>query len=467
MKPNSHEQSKRHTFDSFCKKVLKHEARDYYDELKRQRDREVSFSDLSEKELAQLYTEDKYFVSEQIFNVFPWHWWVHNGQSTCKGTMRMYSTGNTSTLADMWVECSCGARRSMSGATQRENFEGMKCTGHHPFRPNHKNEKCDKEMIPSQRGASNVYFPVMKSAISIPPWINPLYNLIDEHLRLIDNYEEDFGELGIDKVYQKYFTAFSRAEFDAALLRRRQNIKEFTEIKQMEYNAITHHSDPLYASNKKHFKAEEDKLPGYLLAYFKRIIRITRLREVRVLLGFTRVDAPDPDADEQTNIVYLNKGKTEKWLPAAEVHGEGVFIEFNNDTINKWLSKPDIAALSQKYAQCYKEFCESKEWTVNTLRDARYVLMHTFAHLLIKQMSMSSGYSSSAIRERIYFGDDMSGILLYTGSSDKEGSLGGLVELGNIDQLIPRCLMVIFVTFNSADTALSADFALCTLELIF
>ncbi|MDY5107411.1 MAG: hypothetical protein SPE78_09885, partial [Actinobacillus minor] len=41
MKPNSHEQSKRHTFDSFCKKVLKHEARDYYDELKRQRDREI------------------------------------------------------------------------------------------------------------------------------------------------------------------------------------------------------------------------------------------------------------------------------------------------------------------------------------------------------------------------------------------------------------------------------------------
>ena len=49
---------------------------------------------------------------------------------------------------------------------------------------------------------------------------------------------------------------------------------------------------------------------------------------------------------------------------------------------------------------------------------------------------MSSGYSSSAIRERIYFGDDMSGVLLYTGSADKEGSLGGLVELGNIDQLI-------------------------------
>lgn len=207
-------------------------------------------------------------------------------------------------------------------------------------------------------------------------------------------------------------------------------------IKQMEYNAITHHADSVYASNKKHFKAEEDPLPDYLLPYFKRVIRITRLREVRVLLGFTRVDAPDPDADEQTNIVYLNKGKTEKWLPAAEVHGEGVFIEFNRDSIDAWLRDPELGALSQKYAQCYKEFCESKEWTVTTLRDARYVLMHTFAHLLIKQMSMSSGYSSSAIRERVYFGDDMSGVLLYTGSADKEGSLGGLVELGNIAQLI-------------------------------
>lgn len=118
------------------------------------------------------------------------------------------------------------------------------------------------------------------------------------------------------------------------------------------------------------------------------------------------------------------------------MHGEGVFIEFNRDSIDAWLRDPELGALSQKYAQCYKEFCESKEWTVTTLRDARYVLMHTFAHLLIKQMSMSSGYSSSAIRERIYFGDDMSGVLLYTGSADKEGSLGGLVELGNIDQLI-------------------------------
>lgn len=69
VKPNNHEQSKRHAFDSFCKKILKHEARDYYNELKRQRSRETTFSDLSAKEIEQLYTVDKYFVTEQIFNV--------------------------------------------------------------------------------------------------------------------------------------------------------------------------------------------------------------------------------------------------------------------------------------------------------------------------------------------------------------------------------------------------------------
>ena len=366
---------------------------------------------------------------------FPWKWWVHNGNTNCNGKLKMYSIGNTSTLADMWIECSCGAKLSMSGATQKENFGGLSCTGHHPFRPNAKNERCDKQLIPSQRGASNVYFSVRRSAISIPPWINPLYNLIDEHLRLIEEMKEMIGDTGVSKIYEKYFSNYSREEFDAALERRQSNIKEFKEIKQMEYEAITHHSDPAYASNKKHFKAEEEELPEYLRKYFSRIIRITRLREVNVLLGFTRVDAPDPDADDQTNIVYISKGKPEKWLPAAEVNGEGIFIEFNADTLNRWMNSGTIKTLSQKYADSYKALCESKGWTITVMRNAIYVLMHTFAHLMIKQMSMSSGYSSSAIRERIYYGDKMSGVLLYTGSADKEGSLGGLVELGTINNL--------------------------------
>lgn len=368
---------------------------------------------------------------------FPWRWWVHKGQSGCKQRLRMYSTGDTSTLADMWVACDCGARRSMSGATQKENFEGLTCRGLHPFRPGVKGTRCKKPVIPAQRGASNVYFAVTRSAISIPPWINPIYNMIDDHFREILSLKEFFGDEGVTKIYEKYFTAYSIEEFDEALERRLNNIHEFTEIKQMEYNAITHHSDPAYESNKRHFKAEEDEVPAYMKKYFSRIIRITRLREVRVLLGFTRVDAPDPDADaeDQPNIVTLAKSKEERWLPATEIHGEGIFIEFNRDTVHQWMDIPEVKKISEQYASAYREYCENKGWKIVYERNAIYVLMHTFAHLMIKQMSMSSGYSSSAIRERIYFNDKMSGILLYTGSSDKEGSLGGLVELGHIGQI--------------------------------
>lgn len=368
---------------------------------------------------------------------FPWRWWVHKGETKCRGHLRIFSKGNSSTLSDMWVECmepSCNARRNLSGAMQRDNFEDYICSGRHPFRPLTKAMKCDKPVIPSQRGASNVYFSVSRSAISIPPWINPLYNLIDEHFRLIMEYKEDWGEEGISKIYNKYFhDRFTRREFDVALEKRMNNIKEFAEIKQMEYEAITHHDDPAYESNRKHFKAEEDQLPISLQKYFNRVVRITRLREVKVLVGFTRVDASDPDADadDQPNIVAISKGKGEKWLPAAVINGEGIFIEFNKDTINQWLQNKSVNKISMQYEDSYKEFCEQKKWKINVSRNAVYVLMHTFSHLLIKQMALSSGYSSAAIRERIYFGDNMSGILLYTGSADKEGSLGGLVELGN------------------------------------
>ena len=369
---------------------------------------------------------------------FPWRWWVHKGNCDCKKKLYLRSTGRTSTLGDMIVKCDCGATRTMSGATQSDNFTELTCTGHHPFKPSHRNEKCKtKKVIPSQRGASNVYFPVIKSAISIPPWINPLFNLIDMHLRDIEILEGYGVPDPEGNVYNKYFADnYSREEFDETLKRRRENIKEFTEIKQMEYNAITHHDDPLYASNRRHFKAEEDELPTELKKYFSRVIRITRMREVKVLLGFTRVEAPDPDADTQDNIVYLSK-TPEKWLPAVDINGEGVFIEFNEATLKTWLKKPEVAALSKKYADSYDEYCRSRGWVSPIPRDGKYVLMHTFAHLLIKEMSLKSGYSSSAIRERIYSTDKMSGILLYTGSADKEGSLGGLVELGKYARLIP------------------------------
>jgi hypothetical protein len=59
-----------------------------------------------------------------------------------------------------------------------------------------------------------------------------------------------------------------------------------------------------------------------------------------------------------------------------------------------------------------------------------YVLLHTLAHLLIQSLAMRCGYGASSIRERIYVDPEGGrfGVLLYTGSPDAEGTLGGLVQ---------------------------------------
>jgi hypothetical protein len=74
-------------------------------------------------------------------------------------------------------------------------------------------------------------------------------------------------------------------------------------------------------------------------------------------------------------------------------------------------------------------------------------MMHTFAHLLIREMALECGYNSASIRERIYSNDDpsspMAGILIYTAAADSDGTLGGLVELGkpeNLGRLIDQAL---------------------------
>ncbi len=369
---------------------------------------------------------------------FPWRWWVHRGETSCKKDMYLKSMGNTSSLADLLVECECGAKRVMAGAMQKDKFSGLSCSGNHPHRPGSRPKICKKSVVPSQRGASNVYFPVIKNAISIPPWTNPIHDIISVNRTVIENYEEDFGEDGLQRAYEKFFApTYTREEFDAAYNRLKQKIKEFIELKEMEYAAITHHEDVMFQHDVKYFKAEEIKLLESLKPYISRVIKIHRLREVRVLTGFTRLEVPEPEIDEQAHIVKLKSGSGEKWLPAVEINGEGVFIELNRDTLNRWLQIEKVQERSKKYAQCYAAYCEKKGWKNYKSRNAEYVLLHTLSHMLIKEMAMQSGYSSAALHERIYSSENMCGLLIYTGAADKEGSLGGLVELGGMNKLIP------------------------------
>ncbi len=363
---------------------------------------------------------------------FPWSWWVHKGNSNCKENLKLYSSGKTSTLAELNVEClECGAKRSLYGATAANIASGWTCTGHFPQRPLFKNIECKSQAVFSQRGASNVYFSVTKSALSLPEWTSEIMEDISEHQEAIEVFVEALGEQGLEKAYEKYFSQkYRKDEFLDAWKKSNEKIESFSDIKSEEYQTIIHHKEAENQNKNFYFKAEDEKISEKLNPYFSRIIRIHRLREVVALVGFTRLSSPEPDFDDGEEIVKLNVNKNDRWLPALEIYGEGVFLELKEKKLETWLQNPLVQKRSLEYQKFYCEYCKSRGWKNFALRDAKYVLLHTLSHLLIKQMSLSSGYASASLKERIYSGENMCGILIYTGTAGKEGSLGGLVELG-------------------------------------
>lgn len=86
----SQKKTVRHQFDSFCRKVLREEGRDYIKEMTRRSDKEVNLSGLSEEQLSQLYTTDVYPSDLAYFEV--------QGYSVCISDDRLAAA--LSTLTD-------------------------------------------------------------------------------------------------------------------------------------------------------------------------------------------------------------------------------------------------------------------------------------------------------------------------------------------------------------------------------
>ncbi|MGJ3561783.1 Zn-binding domain-containing protein [Streptomyces sp. INA 01156] len=180
---------------------------------------------------------------------------------------------------------------------------------------------------------------------------------------------------------------------------------------------------------------ETDEPWAGLARRFGRIVLADRLREVRALSGFTRVS---PDA----TVVPADTSRRLKWLPAVEVFGEGI-------------SSPSTATRSgngggrggpptgRRHARRPRPLVpEGPPGECDRARTRpRFVLLHTLAHLLIRQLSFESGYTTASLRERIYARPDQDqyGILVYTAAGDAEGTLGGLVRQGEPPRLAEHC----------------------------
>ncbi len=114
--------------------------------------------------------------------------------------------------------------------------------------------------------------------------------------------------------------------------------------------------------------------------------------------------------------------------------GEGIFVTLDEEALCTWENQPEVKARAHLLSNRYLAAAEEHKRQVTREVTARMVLLHTLSHILINRLNYECGYSSASLRERIYVSQDkthpMAGILIYTSSGDSEGTLGGLVRMG-------------------------------------
>jgi len=385
---------------------------------------------------------------------FPWAWWAHRGHRTgiChRPNLHLESMGKSAALADLRVICkSCGAPPQSLGDAFSLGSINSNCGGGRPWLYD-RIPGCDAAPRVIQRGASNAYFPAVASALSIPPVSDAAFQIIEENWLVLGALPQE----AVSPVLENIASIFDVAkEIITAAYRARIKLDAGAEAstsvssRAEEFTALSNdrHDEPL-GGHVPQFQNTVLAPPESLARWFDVIGAVSRLREVRALGGFSRIE-PYPVSAERIaqevaegNLASLSK-TPRGWLPAAEIRGEGIFLRFRSDAIENWLKENPaielrVRTLEARSAAVAAERGYLRDYTIT----AALLLVHSFAHALIRQISIDCGYSSSALRERLYVADAteemeaMSGLLIYTGSPDSEGSLGGLVRLADPAQL--------------------------------
>jgi hypothetical protein len=168
------------------------------------------------------------------------------------------------------------------------------------------------------------------------------------------------------------------------------------------------------------------------MAPVERVVLVHRLREVVAQVGFTRFEASSPDVEGelQMGVQAAPLARETTWLPAVENRGEGVFIQFKKAAIDEWLKRPAVLARGKDLMAGFDSWKAAHPHSARAFPGLAYYLLHTVSHMLLTAVSLECGYPASSIRERVYALEAGYGILLYTGTQDAEGTLGGLVEAG-------------------------------------
>ena len=362
---------------------------------------------------------------------FPWVWWVHRGPSDCTGTtLELDDNGGSNSLGDLWVHCrQHGLHRSLQLAMAPDSFQSFPCTRRRPWLEDIDAQPCDKPVAAVLRGASNVWFAEALSALSLPRHASPVYVHLKDHFATLLAASDRIRPLLMEDLLAS--TRFSVEEGMRAYEQHFAVVDDAKDLRKEEYGALTSaHGSPDLRPPAPYFEAREGSIDAAISALFDRIVLVDRLREVSVLRGFTRLEGPDPLDPGTVKGAPIVAGKP-SWLPAREVFGEGIFLSVRESLLKQWEIRADVIARSSTIQIAYDGWRSRRE-----LKPApgavtpRKVALHTLAHLLIRELSLVCGYGISSLRERVYADDGAHGVLLYTASADSDGSLGGLVAMG-------------------------------------
>lgn len=375
---------------------------------------------------------------------FPFREWAHRGLTDCKEPLAMITGGKSAGLRDIRIECDCRAGRSMEGAFSEGALRavGVNCDGTFLWRGPEKSN-CGSDLRALQRGASNFYFAETVSSLCIPPWEGRIAEIVRKVKILSDGKapaRDDPAMPGVISValrsprYQgiRVDDVFEWAERAENARTRRRDQEDF---KAEEYAAFT----GVVSSDEEwpRFSVRAAPVPASFHEFLDQVVLADVLEEVRALVGFRRIDPWTPESENQPagNLVSIRETAV-RWLPGARITGEGIFVRFSEHALTEWAGQDRVktraAGLQAEIDNRVKKG-KGRPFLVTP----RLLFIHSFAHSLMLRLSLECGYSSGALRERVYAqempGDpqkSMSGLLVYTGSTDSEGTLGGLVSLG-------------------------------------
>lgn len=400
---------------------------------------------------------------------FPYQLWVHKGGRCPKAPnpdLKLRDT-NLGQGASAVVVCeACGATRGM-GEAQGSAGRGKlpPCRGRHPHL-NAFDPSCGLDTSLIMMGASNLWFASTQSIVVMPRTEGEQRDALADQLRAqltaekLTKYATSLdilrdildGKLDLDGVNDGDLAAAVHAALapPPSEKERQEKLKTWDpiELRVPEWNYLQKPSLFARQENASGLMVTEMPAGAELPGQIRRVIAVNRMKKVNAVLGFTRIDEMDRVNDLASRLVKLTRDGHPTWVPATEDRGEGIFLQLDEPAVAAWETKVESTALWEAHRASHeRNFIRRFSATAAQVDPdtrfpaPRFWLVHTLAHLLIREMAMSCGYGAASLSERLYAWPATktrpaaAGLLICTTASDSEGTLGGLVALSQPERL--------------------------------